>query len=493
MPLLSSRLIVKRNYTGYNERMKALLLLFLFLSFPLYAAEFYVSPTGSDRTGAGTADKPWATLGAAVRSVPDDGSTLILKDGVYAGFQMWSRRFEKGLIIKAEHPYHARLTSRKGTNRVLYLEKLSKVIFDGLEFFGNGGTEGDYLIQLGAKDVHHLVFQNCIIHDSYKNDLIKINNGTHHIRFTNCVFFNPNNHGGDEHFDINSVQDIAVEESIFFNDYPGSGRQDINQSHSFIVIKNSGAKEAVTRNIALSRNVFLNWAGLSDQAFILLGEDGRPFFEASNVLIENNLLLHHSAPRIVAAFLFKGGIHNVMVRANTVSGVPNGGAEGAFSAYSAVFQRIGENPPQENVMFANNIFSNNAGTMRRFSAGKKECFKENSFTAVNNIYWNGGKEIPAAPEDIFVPQNDPKKILKSPELPDVPKEMVLPRFDSAKKAFPSGNTTIRQEFESLVNRFAVPAQNSAAVDRADAALMPQDDILGRNRGEKPDAGCCERP
>jgi hypothetical protein len=55
----------------------------------------------------------------------------------------------------------------------------------------------------------------------YSNDLIKVNHFAHHIVFRGCVFYKQNDHGGDEHLDINTVTDVRVEDSIFFNDYAG--------------------------------------------------------------------------------------------------------------------------------------------------------------------------------------------------------------------------------------------------------------------------------
>jgi hypothetical protein len=155
-----------------------------------------------------------------------------------------------------------------------------------------------------------------------------------------------------------------------------------------------------------------------------------------------------------------------------------------------VFWNIGKNPPQENVIIVNNVFSSNAGKMQRFSAGKKEYFITDGLKINNNVYWNGGKSLPSQKDDVFIPANDAKAILESPKLPDVPKKVVFPRQDG-KGAFLSGNKTIRQEFERLVNEFAVPQSGSSVIDAADPARMPKTDILGNPRGDKPDCGCFE--
>jgi hypothetical protein len=70
---------------------------------------------------------------------------------------------------------------------------------------------------------------------------------------------------------------------------------------------------------------------------------------------------------------------------------------------------------------------------------------------------------------------------------------VLPRRDPKTGLFLSGSATIRQEFERLVLQYAALPAGSPAVDAADAAHTPPDDILGRPRpaGGRPDLGAFE--
>ena len=462
-------------------------LLFL-LAAPVLAGEYYIAPDGDDSVGTGTTDSPWKSLTKAVATVPDDGSTIIVRDGLYEGGQSFSRHFTKACRIFAENPYHARFVSPKSSNRVLYVTSASQILLNGLEFFGSGSTNADYLIQLTTENTHNLVFENCIIHDSYKNDLIKINSGANRIIFSGCVFFNPTNHGGDEHFDINMVKEIIVEDSIFFNDYVGSGRPDESQSHSFIVIKNSSTTPDFTEKITLRRNVFFNWSGLGDQAFVLLGEDGKPFFEAQDILVENNLFIHNSIRKIWSTFLYKGGLKNITTRANTITGQPE---IIGFGAFSVICLNIGKNPKQESIYFANNLFCDNLGEGKRFSSSFDDCFTGGKLLASNNLYWTGGGIFRDEPKDTFTAKRDANAVLGDPKLPDVPDLISLPRFDRSVGQFPSGNTTIRQEFERLVKSYAVPGKGSAAIGKADPKNMPKNDILGRPRGENPTIGCCE--
>ena len=91
-----------------------------------------------------------------------------------------------------------------------------------------------------------------------------------------------------------------------------------NATHPFVLIKNSGSTPR-SRNFVVRGNVFLNWQGLSDQPYLLLGEDAQPFHEAENVLVENNLFLGNTSNRMTAAFAIKGA-KDVLFRANTIHG-----------------------------------------------------------------------------------------------------------------------------------------------------------------------------
>jgi hypothetical protein len=457
---------------------------------PLYAASFYLSPSGSDSTGTGSRQTPWRTLQHATSRIPDDGSTLVLLDGRYEESQAVARQFRNICTVKAEHPYRARLGGGPRQNRALTCYSAANVIFQGLEIAGSGATQGEYMVHISTPRTHHLVFEDCIVHDCYDNDMVKINDFTHHILFRNCVFYNQTDGGGFQHFDINTCTDVCLEGSIFFNDYAGSGRPSANRSQGFIVAKNSGSTPDVTRRIFLGRNIFLNWDGKPDMAFILLGEDGKPFCEAQQVLIENNLFLHNSPVRSWGTLLYKGGLRDITFRANTVSGHP---AVKWTGAESAVCLRIEQNPPMDGLTFVNNIFSDPTGQMPRFSISGKETFAPGSRQVLlNNLYWNAGKPIPTETKDVLTPDRDTKKIMADPQLRNPGKGVTLPRWNAKKGAFLSGQKTIGGEFQRLVKLYAVPAAGSPAGGAADPAAMPKDDILGNPRGEKPDVGCYQR-
>lgn len=169
--------------------------------------------------------RPWKTLAFATRQIADDGSTIALLDGLYDESQSVGRQFSKPCTIRAENPYRVRLRSPAGRNRLLTCYGAANVVFRGLEMSGSGGRQGEYLVHVGTAKTHHVLFEDCIIHDGYNNDLVKVNDFARHIVFRNCVFFNQPDHEGDQHLDINTVTDVTIEGCILFNDYAGSGRR----------------------------------------------------------------------------------------------------------------------------------------------------------------------------------------------------------------------------------------------------------------------------
>ncbi|MFI5378856.1 MAG: hypothetical protein ACHRHE_06145 [Tepidisphaerales bacterium] len=454
------------------------------------AGTWYVAPNGDDSAGDGSAAHPWQTIRHATERVPDEQPTILLRDGLYVGAQSATRAFTSTCTIRAENPYRARLSPAAGQVRALSCSGAANITLQGLEICGSGEGRGEYLVHVTAR-MHHLNFEDCIIHDGYGNDMVKINDAAHDISFRRCVFYNPTDHEGDQHLDINTVTDIAIEDSILFDDYAGSQRTSVHKGQGFIVIKNSGSTPDVTSRIAVRRCIFLNFDGRPDQAFLLLGEDGKPFYEAQKITVENNLFIHNSPVRTWGTLLFKGGLRDITVRANTVVGHPAVQYSGAFAV---VCLNIDKNPPMGDVSFCNNIWCDPSGQMPRLAISRAKTFAAGSQQTIhNNLYWNGGKPIPTDAADTLVPERDPRKVVADPRLPqlDAAKDLILPRWDAASGQFISGQKTIRGEFERLVARYAVPGAGSPALHAADPASMPADDILGAPRGPSPDIGCCQ--
>ncbi|MEM9775648.1 MAG: hypothetical protein AAF902_13790 [Chloroflexota bacterium] len=490
-------LIQQRNFGYWGALMICLIISNLFgeqtasgLPIQQNSGEFYVAVSGSDSAGDGTFANPWATIQHAVRQV-SDGSTILVRPGVYSGRQRILGNFQTGVTIKAETPYTAVF---ENNDRVLTMlgsagSPITGITIEGFEFRHTGEGSSPLVVHVdggGDGGVANITFRNNIFHDSYNNDLLKINNSAHDVWVIDNIFYNQN--GSDEHIDINSVENVYVQDNIFFNDFEGSGRTNQNNTGSYIVIKDSNADDDIyvgNDNIIVRRNIFLNWAGSTGSNFVLIGEDGQPFYESRNVLVENNLMLGNSSNVMRAPFGVKGG-QNVTFRHNTVVG------DLPALAFAMRLNQEGSNPVNDNIRFYNNIWSDPTGTMGSNGSAANDFSdtpigETQNWVLQNNLYWNGGNEIPSnSGGDLVNYTDDAGRIVANPALGDQA-GLVLPRWNASQ--FGGGFSTINAVFVDLVNKYGTPA-GIIVIDAADDANSSSEDILGNARSQ-PDIGAIE--
>ncbi|MEM7033456.1 MAG: choice-of-anchor Q domain-containing protein [Chloroflexota bacterium] len=460
-------------------------------------AIFYVATDGSDSQGDGSVGSPWATITQALDNVPD-GSLILVKPGLYTGRIRIRGRFTQGVTVRSETAYQAQLR-HNGT--VLTIFDAQGITIEGFDIAhtANSNPSGlviqvqDLIDEPGGIDfVSRIVLRNNILHDSYNNDILKINNGAGQITVEGNMFYNQS--GSDEHIDINSVTDITVRDNIFFNDFSGSGRPDNNDTSSFIVIKDSNGSDDTnlgSHNINVQRNIFLHWSGSTGSNYVLIGEDGQPFYEAQNVLVENNLMLGTTDNVMRAPFGVKGA-KDITFRHNTVVG------DLPALAFAMRLNREGDNLANENIRFYNNIWSDPTGTMGAENSSRPNDFSDTdpadiaSFTLDHNLYWNGGNAIPEDGNELINYTDDVNREVSDPLLPNL-NSVVVPRWDPVGNQFADGSSTIRAAFERLVNSYGQPSESSPVVDNADSAQSPAEDILGqtRNQGSSSDLGAVE--
>ncbi len=460
----------------------------------VHAATYYVATNGDD-SNPGTSSQPWRSISAALSRV-QGGDTVIVKDGTYTGTITTSRSFSDWVTLKAEHPYNAKLTNpSSGSVLGIYTKGSAKIIIEGFEITSStnydcgGRRQGNYLMHI--QDAQDVIIRNNVIHGNNApgacNELLKINRGGDPYYPKNIVvegnlFYDHVSAEGADMIDSVRPGELTITGNIFF------ARNSPN-AQSFITLKREvlrnnpmGITPRSPRHI-IARNIFLNYDGKNDQAFIQLGEDEQNQVMISDALIENNLLIGNSPKRMAAPFQFKGA-SDIVVRANTIVGDYSGA-----SAFGFRIGTEGSNPQVRNIRIYNNIFADPTGTMGGSFINTYGRVDTSTIVLRNNLFWNNGNPLP--PSESPPPASDTQRVEGDPKLNPDQSSIVLPVWDDSRKQFLSGKTTIRDEFVRLVQLYGAIGEGSAAIDAADKSNMPQDDILGNARDSSPDIGAFE--
>jgi len=431
----------------------------LFSTFSI-AQTHYVAVNGVDAVGNGSRTNPWATIGFAIDNVVD-GATILVGPGTYRGRVRLDQKFQNGIVIRSEPVYQAKLRHNNGSAVICFT--CQGVTLEGFDIAHSADNNRGLVIQIQNSEARNVV-----------------NNGTRDILVQGNMFYNQA--GSDEHIDINSVQNVKIIDNIFFN----SLSQGVTSS--FVLIKDSGgASDGIisASDIEVRRNIFFNWQGNDGQSFVRLGEDGNPTFEAQRVLIENNLMLGNSNRLMRSSFTVTGS-KDIRFQFNTVVGNnPTRSFAARFTAGGIL---------SENIVMANNIWSDPTGTMGAEGFNGVDVFEaaaglNSRVTLDNNVYYNGDNPIPPDSSQSVTVADDANAQIGDPKLPSQA-GLNLPVFDGS--GFNGGFSTIRQVFEDFANRYGKPAADSIALDRASDNNVPVDDLLGRRRGSNPDIGAFER-
>lgn len=432
------------------------------------AATFHVAATGHDDSGSGSAINPWATITHALDNVADD-SVIEVHPGTYSGRIRIRGTFPTGVLVRSQTPYRAKL---RNSDRVItayeHPDGVRGITLEGFDIAHSGSGAGALVVHIdggGNNSVTDITLRNNILHDSYNNDILKVNN---------------------------ACSNILISGNIFFNDFGASGRINQNNTSSYIVIKDSNGSEDIflgSSNITVRRNIFLNWQGSTGNNFVLIGEDGNPYHEAFNVLLENNLMLGNSANVMRASFGVKGG-RDITFRNNTVSG------DLPALAYAMRLNREGSNPANQNIRFYNNAWVDQSGTMGAEDSSGSNDFSDtppgdtSSFVLESNLYWNGGVAIPEDSSELINFSDDVSRVVEDPLLPS-PVAIPLPGWQESSGQFAEGSSSIRAAFLKLAS-YAIPASGSPLGDRANSSFAPDDDILGNKRSSRKDIGAYEQ-
>ncbi|MCB0033157.1 MAG: hypothetical protein KDE51_04030, partial [Anaerolineales bacterium] len=336
---------------------------------------FYVSTVGDDRQGNGSSTKPWGTITHAVNNVPD-GAIILVRPGLYDGRVDLNGIFPEGITIRSEIPYQARL---RHDDTVILCSLAQGITIEGFDVAHNGPGAQRYVVQIqdfltdataGEQSVTRITLRNNIFHDSYGTDILKINNSAAEILVEGNMLYNQGPAG--HHIDVNSVQNVIIQDNIFFNDFAASGRENQQNSGSFVTIQDSNAatdRNLGSRDIVLRRNVLLNWQGSPGSTLIAVGESQVAYHQAQQILIENNLLLGNGRDPILAAFGVNGS-RDITFRHNTVTGdLPS------FS-YAVRLNMQTNNLINQKILLYNNIWTDYTGTMGQLEANTPLRFSD---------------------------------------------------------------------------------------------------------------------
>lgn len=447
---------------------------------------YYVSTTGTDAPAGGSQAQPWRTITYALDRVPD-ASLILVEPGTYTGRIRIRGNFAQGVTVRSRLPYQARLRAAEAVLTV-YNDSadISGITIEGFDIAHTGAGAAALVVQIqdgAGRDTRRITLQDNILHDSYNNDILKVNNGASEIVIRGNLFYNQQ--GSDEHIDINSVDDVLVEGNVFFNNFAASGRSNGNDTSSYIVVKDSnGADDEYlgARGVVIRRNVFMNWEGSPGSNFVLFGEDGQAYHEAFDSRVENNLFIGNSGNPIRAPFGVKGS-RDIVFRANTVVGDMPG------NAFAMRLNREGSNPVVQNVAFYNNLWSDPTGSMLDFS--DVLAADVSNISLRRNGYYNGGSAIPQDPGDAVNSAQDSEARIGNPGLPPQA-GLQTPHWLPAQSQFNGGFARISEVFTHFATTYAATTANGNGIDQADPTQMPADDLLGRPRGAAPDLGAFER-
>ena len=464
---------------------------------------YYVSMSGNDNTGDGSYNNPWKNLHQALFNIRDkdgdEGGFLltILDDDYVLESSYLTIKFKNKIMISPEKTY-ARIRAKEDAHRVFFFDGAENYIVAGFEIVGNPAVDNyseqySHLIQISGS--HHITFENCIIHDSYNNDNIKINNYSDGVVFRGNMIYNQgqNENFGTQHYDAFGANNLVIEDNIFFNGFTSSGRpSDNNATASFVMIKSNG--NPPSKNVTVARNVFFSWWGKADQSMLLFGEDGSPNFEVENAIVENNLFIGNTENRM-SGFITLKGAKGITIRANTFTGFVNHspafGFEGNFG-YGVRIQREGQNPQHENIFIYNNIWTDPTGRMLFFSGGTSSYMRPGTSKLSNNLFYNNDEPIEEKPNNCFTQKLDIKKIIADPMIEKNLKNVRIPFWQFNQKKFADGSETIEEVRLKFINEYCKFQSNeSPAINKADIMRMPIRDILFKKRDANPDIGAYE--
>ncbi len=410
-----------------------------------------------------------------------------MQDGYYPEQIDLGRRdgFTSPVRVEALNPYQAKLNNRDKIIILLSGDSNShtsfNITFAGFEIYRpDSGATGSSNIFLYKAD--NVTIENCIIHDSYDDDLVRILHSANVTLQFNVTY---NGGSGEEHYDINGgSRNVVVQDNVLFNAYPETGRPDDTSGPQIVVKTSYPDADGRTRNVTIRRNVFMHGQSVPTRGLIAIGGDNRyeGYYEAEDVTVENNLfiadegLLEQMIPVTIL------GSRRIHLRANTF----RGNANSSFRLFGRA-RKESLNPPCTDLFYYNNVFLDPTNTTGHLIKGTSSDIEYGAISS--NLYWWGGASIPTDSEDYFNFYNDPQAIVSDPLLGSPAQPLPLPIWTGS--VFAGGHGSVSEVHAAFAETYARPSATSPVVDAADPAHMPVDDIAGKTRDAAPDIGAYE--
>jgi len=451
-------------------------------------AVFVVSVEGSDATGTGAIDSPWASINHALEQVPD-WSVIHVHPGVYRGpIQVW-RRLAAGVVVSAQPPYQALLRHDETVIQfqpfpppyIYITQEGVGVTFEGFDIAHDSTDATGPVIEIqdqlilpsDAGKTCRITLKNNIIHDSHGTHLVRIMPSAEAVVIEGNVFYNQG--AQSAHVHVDSAANVRISDNVFFNDFAGSGRINGSDTGSYLVITDTtGGQDAFlgSQQIQIQRNILLHWEGDSAGFFVLVGGGGTEDHEALDVLVENNLLLGDAPSPLRAPFGVLGAADVTFLNNTVVGNLP-------AEAFTCVVDTVSAtSPPNDTIRFYNNLWSDPTGSMGDLSDTPTAATSH--LHVERNIYWNGGAPIPEDTTDAFNVDLDDLAVLGDPAL-RYRDDPVLPRWDEASGLFADGSAYIRLAHLRLAVLNGQPGEASVAIGAGSAQRSPEDDLVGSER------------
>lgn len=462
-----------------------LLLLALLPGSALAQEKYYISPVGSDN-GSGNTNSPWATVTHALTQV-GDGATIEVAPGDYRERIELSGDFPLGVTVRASVPYTARFRQRGTVLRGL---DANGITLEGLDLAQDGRGSSGPLVHLrdmrsepgGSDGLRRITLRDCLIHDAYGSDLVRVERGVRLVAIEGCMLYNPGPRAAS--IAVDSAREVRVDDNIFFHDYAASGRPlRLDASAHVMVRDRNGARDGIegSEMVVVRRNLFLNWQGAPGGGYVVIGEAGLAYHQARTVLVENNLLLGNSPHPMLAPFVARA-TSELTIRHNTVNG------DLPATAHLLHASSPGS-PANVDLRVGNNAWSDPTGTMSVVGAGPTA--ETLSITVDTNLYWNAGASIPSDNGAALSWADEANPVVADPALGN-PASLLPPAWSCASGGFDGGSlASIRAVFEQLVSSYGTPDVNSPLAGAANPLLASTEDILGNPRASAPSLGARE--